>query len=337
MNKELTYRVKIDNEVIDTLLEERMKRALFIYIFLLKNGKGHATTTLNFAMIARRLKISTATNNIKTIKRAFNYLINNDLIEVYEDIEVSSKLDNVDNIKTNTLIDVRAHESESEAFFTLIEFEAIDKVYYQGSDESREDMISLLALLCRQIERREDVLEVAWFSYNKTVSLMGIDTNRYRPLIDEMKSLKVIYFDRAEIGSKSHFIYGMHENSEQVKQAVKTAEQNRRLDVRVKLNTNKVNAVVDIEIDEETGEIHYLPQTHQLHKILEDVNFEINEFTTSLLNDLAETKTEDEIVKTIEMLAGAKIEGTDKYTNIIPLHNPTGYLVNGLKRHLIAQ
>lgn len=326
------HRIKIDNSVIDNMLKNRMKRSLFIYIYLLSRAKGQPVVSIDFAEIAGYLELKTQTNNIKTIKQAVNHLIEEGLVDIHADLYRETKLSNVDDIKTNTNIYITVEETRSEEFYTLIEMDIINKVYYQKSDESKEDMIALLALLCRQIERREEVLEVAWFSQDKIVAEIGIQTNRYKPLIEEMKMLKIIYFDKAKIGKKEHYIYGMFDNAKQVKQAIEIAEKNRKLDVRVKMKENAVRTIIDADVDKDTGEIIYLPQTHRLHNLMINIGFELNEYTSATLNELAERRSEDEIVELIERLAGKRIEGTDVYSNIIPLNNPTGYIVNGLRQ-----
>lgn len=336
--KDFIFRLKIDNKVIDEMLEGRQKRALFTYIYILRELKSKEMLTVNLGILAEYLNVSTLSKNMKTIKSAVNYLIEEELVEVYSDRFGKEKLDDVDDVKTNTLIHIRTEETSSEAFFTLIDVEDIDKLYYQESEEKIEDMVVMLALLSRQIERRDEVLQIAWFSQDRLVSLLKISTNRYKPLIEEMKRLEVIYFDKAQIGKKSHYVYSMYENSEDVSQAIEVAERNRKLDVRVKLKTSDVDEanVVELAVDEDTGGIEWVATTYEIQQLLNEVKYELNKNSAQMLNRFAQVKTKEVLVKTIKAIAGDKIDGTGTYSNVISLHNPTGYFMNHFKEQLIA-
>lgn len=336
-SKEFTHRIKLDNKIIDDMLKIKQKRALFIYIYLLRNLKSKSITTISLAELATYLNLPAVSKNIKTIKLALNHLVEKGLIGVYEDRFKEQNITDMADIKTNILIHAVAQESSSEAFYTLVDVDVIDKILYKKSDETIEDMMALVVLLCRQIERRDEVLQVAWYSSDKLTDMLGIKNKRFKPLIDEMKGMKVIYFDKAIIGKKEHYIYSMFENADQVAQAKKIAEANRRLDVRVKLDGHvDLTDVVEKNVEEETGEIIWLPTSYEVEKLLRDINYELNDYSAPLLNRVAKEYSQETLCKIIRTIIGEKIEGTNQYINIATKDNTTGFVVSGLQKSLSA-
>lgn len=342
-SKEYNFTVKLDNKIVDNLLAVKKKRALFIYIYLLRNSKNRVVSHCNLSELTSFLNLPSTSRNVKTAKISIDTLISEGLVEVYTERFRNNKLTSIDiaDIKGNTPLYIVAKESDSESFFTLIDADYIDKIFYQESEESPEDMMAILSLLCRQIERREEVLQVAWYSVTNLTSTLGISPNRYIDLITEMKKLEVIFYDKAVIkfkkGKKEHYIYSMFDDSSHVEQAVSIAESNGVLDARVKIQAlnGDMDYVVEMLADEDTGQIEWLATTRQFQQLLDDVGYELNDSSAPLLNEFATKYSPEELIKTINIIAGDKIGG--QYTNLISIDNVTGFYSSRFKKGITAK
>ncbi len=235
--------IKIGNEIVGELLKEKNRKSLAIYIYLLKKSKYHTAVSFTFNEFADVCNIQAASVNLKNMNTALQLLIDKELIEVYEDVRLRVPCD-ISNIVKNKTMYIVVSESEYESSFTLIRFNDIEKLLYADTDESFVDMLSILALICRNIERKEHVLPITWWSINKMADELHMKDERLMDRIEEMMNLEVIYYKLLKIDlhegkfNKYHYIYSLFEDAHLVEQAISNAKINQRLDRKIKVDYN---------------------------------------------------------------------------------------------------
>lgn len=339
------FLIKLDNEIVDKLLSDHKKRALFIYVYLLRWSKNRLLSYITLGDVARLINLPTSTKNLSSIREAVTQLQQMNLINVYTDRYLIQLADVSDStiIKVNTTLFFEAFEPDSKSFFTLIDTDYIDGLLYQKSEQSLEDMIAILTLLCRQIERKPDVLQIAWYSCNNMSAQLRISPNRYLKLIAEMRTLEIIYYEKAilyhENSKKEHYIYSLYEDRQHVVQAIDTVKKNGSLDIRAKLNTSAISEedVIEKVVDEESGQIFLAPANGPMYLLLNEIDFEINDASAKILNSFSNKYSPKVCLNTIKTLLGEKIPGTNAYVNLLGVENPTGFIIHKLKKSLFNQ
>ena len=231
--------IKIGNDIVGQLLKEKNRKSLAIYIYLLKKSKYHAAVSFTFNEFADVCNIQAASVNLKNMNTALQLLIDKELIEVYEDVRLRVPCD-ISNIVKNKTMYIVVSESEYESSFTLIRFNDIEKLLYADTDESFVDMLSILALICRNIERKEHVLPITWWSINKMADELHMKDERLMDMIKEMMSLRVVYYKLLTLElhnnkfHKSHYVYSLYEDSDFVEQFISDAKLIGRIDKKLK-------------------------------------------------------------------------------------------------------
>ena len=235
--------IKIGNEIIGQFLKGKNRKSLAIYIYLLKKSKYHASVSFSFNEFADICNIKAASVNLKNMNTALQLLIDKELIEVYEDVRLRIPCD-ISNIIKNKTMHIVVPESESESSFTLIRFNDIEKLLYADTDESFVDMLTILALICRNIERKDHVLPITWWSVNKMADELHMKDERLMDMIKEMMNLRVVYYKLLTLElhnnkfQKFHYVYSLFEDSDFVEQFISSAKLNGRLDKKIKFDYN---------------------------------------------------------------------------------------------------
>jgi len=338
MENVFKHNIKLDNHVITKLLEQNDKRALFIYTFALRWNIERLCVPTQISFILDLLGKKPVATNIKSVKNSLKVLEGMNLIKVYSDITLKRKAE-IDSLNKNDYIFIVAKESSSEENYTLIKVDYIDKAMINESELEKEDMVAIVLLLSRNIERKDEVLQVTWHSTEKLAKELKIRKARLFELIDGLKELKVIYFEKLtfEFGEgkkKEHLIYSMFDDSEQVKIAMKTAKANGKLDVRAKghsvSNNNDCenNILVPVDVD---GELVYDIQSMRDEDIMKAINevwfgedfigytgIELNSRSARVINEVHNRYGKEILRLALESVG---FEGAD---------NPTGYLIKML-------
>lgn len=338
MENVFEHNIKLDNHVITKLLEQNDKRALFIYTYALRWNIERLCIPTQISLILDLLNKGAAASNIKTVRNSLKLLVGMTLIKVYSDITLKKTAD-IDLLKKNDQIFIVADESQSEENYTLVKADYIDKAMINESKLEKEDMIAIVLLLSRNIERREEVLQVTWHSTEKLAKELKIRKARLFELIDGLKELEVIYFEKltfdfGEGKKKEHLIYSMFDDFEQVKMAMKTAKAIGKLDVRAKgaIKFDESDIIVP-QYDDKTNEMFY---AHQFAKdedvynclinvyfngeIMGDTNYELNTRSVGVVNDVYKKFGKDTLIKALDTV-GFESMGAG---------NPTGYLISRL-------
>jgi hypothetical protein len=238
MKTNFEHNIKLDNHVITKLLEQNDKRALFIYAYALRWNIERVCVPSSISLILKLLNKKAVASNINSVKSSLKTLVGMKLIKVYEDITLKNEA-NIDLLNKNCDIFIYAKESLSEDNYTLLKSEYVDRVMINESELEKEDMMAIVLLLSRNIERRDKVLQVCWYSTDKLAKELKIRKARLLELIEGLKELKVIHFEKLsfDLGNgkkKEHYMYSMYENKEQVGMAIETATRNGVLDGRAK-------------------------------------------------------------------------------------------------------
>jgi hypothetical protein len=315
MENVFEHNIKLDNHVITKLLEQNDKRALFIYTFALRWNIERLCVPTQISFILKLLGKQPVATNIKSVRNSLKALVGMKLIKVYSDINLKMKAE-IDSLNKNDYIFIVAKESQSEENYTLVKVDYIDKAMINESELEKEDMVAIVLLLSRNIERKDEVLQVTWHSTDKLSKELKIRKARLFQLINGLKELEVIYFEKLtfEFGEgmkKEHLIYSMFDDSEQVKMAIKTAKANGKLDARTKgaIKQNEHDIIVPL-YDDETDEMFY---AHQFAKDadvynllihvyfngenLEDTNYELNARSVGVVNNVYKEFGKDVSVK----------------------------------------
>jgi len=338
MENVFEHNIKLDNHIITKLLEQNDKRALFIYTYALRWNIERKCVPTSISFILNLLGKQPVASNIKTVKNSLKTLVGMKLIKVYSEITLRNEAD-IDSLSKNDYMYIVAEESLSEENYTLVKVDYIDKAMINESELEKEDMVAIVVLLSRNIERKDEVLQVTWHSTERLAKELKIRKARLFELINGLKEMKVIYFDKLtfEFGEgkkKEHLIYSMFDDYEQVKLALETAKRNGRLDARVKVTIKHDESDIIVqEYDEETNEMFYahrfskdedvynrLIHVYFQNEIIGDTNYELNARSVAVVNNLHKQFGKDILIHALGNI-GLELTGKD---------NPTGYLIKML-------
>lgn len=338
MENVFEHNIKLDNHVITKLLEQNDKRALFIYTFALRWNIERLCVPTQISFILELLGKQPVATNIKTVRNSLKALVGTKLIKVYSDITLKREAE-IDSLNKNDYIFIVAKESPSEENYTLVKVDYIDKAMINESILEKEDMVAIVLLLSRNIERKDDVLQVTWHSTDRLARELKIRKARLFELINGLKELEVIYFEKltfefGEDKKKEHLIYSMFDDSEQVKMAMMTAKANGRLDARAKGATKHDESDIIVqEYDDETNEMFYahrfakdvdvynrLINVYFNGEILGYTNFELNARSVDVVNNVYKEFGKEILVQALDAV-GSESMGAS---------NPTGYLISRL-------
>ncbi|KEZ47162.1 hypothetical protein [Metabacillus indicus] len=338
MENVFEHNIKLDNHVITKLLEQKDKRALFIYTFTLRWNIERLCVPTQISFILDLLGKQQVSANIKSVRNSLKVLVGMNLVKVYLDVTLKRKAE-IDNLNKNDQIFIVAKESPSEENYTLVKADYVDKSMINESELEKEDMVAIVLLLSRNIERKDEVLQVTWHSTEKLAKELKIRKARLFELIDGLKELEVIYFEKLtfEFGEgkkKEHLIYSMFDNSEHVNLAMITAKANGKLDARVKSrnlsvnNESDNNILVPVDVD---GELEYDIQSMRDEAIMKAINevwlgddflgytgIELNRRSARVINEVHNRYGKEILRLALERVG---LEGAD---------NPTGYLIKML-------
>jgi hypothetical protein len=341
MENVFEHNIKLDNHVITKLLEQNDKRALFIYTFALRWNIERLCVPTQISFILDLLGKQPVATNIKTVRNSLKVLVGMKLIEVYSDITLKTlmKEAEMESLNKNDYIFIVAKESLSEENYTLVKVDYIDKAIINESIHEKEDMVAIVLLLSRNIERKDEVLQVTWHSTERLAKELKIRKARLFELIKGLMELEVIYFEKltfefGEDKKKEHLIYSMFDDSEQVIMAMKTAKANGKLDARAKghsLSNNngcENNILVPVDVD---GELEYDIQSMRDEDIMKAINevwfgedfigytgIELNSRSARVINEVHNRYGKEILRLALESVG---FEGAD---------NPTGYLIKML-------
>ena len=234
--QDFIYRVKMDNRVIDDMLESDNKRALSMYVLFLRMTKTTPFTTTTIGEMLRFFKLNRGTNQIASLKSQIRILQLNGLIEVYDSMGLDCAMD-IDSAKWNSVMYVTASESISTEEFTLVDFDDIDKALFRCA-ENVDTVISTVLFICRCTERRKDIRPIMWFSIESFAKELHISKKSFMDISATMMEDSIIYFKKADIkkGNKasSHNIYSLYCDRIHVDNAVDIIKSNGVLDRSVK-------------------------------------------------------------------------------------------------------
>ena len=234
--QDFIYRVKMDNRVIDEMLESDSKRALSMYVLFLRMTKTTPFTTTTIGEMLRFFKLNRGTNQIASLKSQIRILQLNGLIEVYDSMGLDCAMD-IDSAKWNSVMYITALESISTEEFTLVDFDDIDKALFRCA-ENVDTVISTVLFICRCTERRKDIRPIMWFSIESFAKELHISKKSFMDISATMMEDNIIYFKKADIkkGNKasSHNIYSLYCDRIHVDNAVDIIKSNGVLDRSVK-------------------------------------------------------------------------------------------------------
>ncbi|MED1085496.1 hypothetical protein [Bacillus mycoides] len=327
METKFEHNIKLDNHVITKLLEQNDKRALFIYTYALRWNIERLCVPTPISFILELLGKKPVATNIKSVRNSLKILVEMKLIKVYSEITLKNEAD-IDSLNKNDFMYLVAEESSSEDNYTLLKAEYIDMTMINESELEREDMMAIVLLLSRNIERRDEVLQICWHSTDKLTKELKIRKARLFELIDGLKKLEIIYFEKLsfEFGKekkKEHYIYSMFEDKEQVGVAIQTATRNGVLDGRAKgikpADEGMVSNEVIISYVDEDGAVNYAVD-QAVNSRLESIGVELNANSVKRINDIKEQyglRILLDILKDISYIVGG-------------IDNPTGYVMKML-------
>lgn len=327
METKFEHNIKLDNHVITKLLEQNDKRALFIYTYALRWNIERLCVPTPISFILELLGKKPVATNIKSVRNSLKILVEMKLIKVYSEITLKNEAD-IDSLNKNDFMYIVAEESSSEDNYTLLKAEYIDMTMINESELEREDMMAIVLLLSRNIERRDEVLQICWHSTDKLTKELKIRKARLFELIDGLKKLEIIYFEKLsfEFGKekkKEHYIYSMFEDKEQVGVAIQTATRNGVLDGRAKgikpADEDMVSNEVIISYVDEDGAVNYAVD-QAVNSRLESIGVELNANSVKRINDIKEQyglRILLDILNDISYIVGG-------------IDNPTGYVMKML-------
>lgn len=327
METKFEHNIKLDNHVITKLLEQNDKRALFIYTYALRWNIERLCVPTPISFILELLGKKPVATNIKSVRNSLKILVEMKLIKVYSEITLKNEAD-IDSLNKNDFMYIVAEESSSEDNYTLLQAEYIDMTMINESELEREDMMAIVLLLSRNIERRDEVLQICWHSTDKLTKELKIRKARLFELIDGLKKLEIIYFEKLsfEFGKekkKEHYIYSMFEDKEQVGVAIQTATRNGVLDGRAKgikpADEDMVSNEVIISYVDEDGAVNYAVD-QAVNSRLESIGVELNANSVKRINDIKEQyglRILLDILNDISYIVGG-------------IDNPTGYVMKML-------
>lgn len=250
LNRDSSKYVKVDNSVIEGLYNSKNgKRALFIYSYMSNIGLCGGAINTTLSQIIDLFDLKTTTGSKTSIGEAVSILVDMELFVLYEDRRMS-KLSSIEDVikKPKDTFWIKVNASESDKNYTLIPAKYINKIVQCASDKSVEDMFTILSYICLKVERRSLVSPVMWVGMNNISKDTHITGKKLKVVLDEMMEIKVIYYKKANMtNGKSGYIYGLYENQEWVDNSVAIAENNNKLDIRVKSISSADDAIVVID------------------------------------------------------------------------------------------
>ncbi|WP_257206902.1 hypothetical protein [Bacillus wiedmannii] len=265
--------------------------------------------------------------NIKSVRNSLKILVEMKLIKVYSEITLKNEAD-IDFLNKNDFMYIVAEESVSEDNYTLLKAEYVDMTMINESELEREDMMAIVLLLSRNIERKDEVLQVTWHSTDKLTKELKIRKARLFQLINGLKELEVIYYEKLSFDlsngkKREHYIYSMFEDKEQVGVAIQTATRNGVLDGRAKGikpadEDMASNEVVISHVDED-GLVDYAVDMVVNNK-LELMGIVLNTNSVKRINEVQEQYGYRILLEAL----------TDISYSIQGIDNPTGYMMKML-------
>lgn len=326
------HNIKLDNHVITKLLEQNDKRALFIYTYALRWNIERLCVPTQISFILHLLGKQPVASNIKSVRNSLKLLVGMKLIKVYSDITLKNAA-NVDSLNKNDYMYIVANEPLSVENYTLVKADYIDKTMINESELEKEDMVATVLLLSRNIERKDEVLQICWYSTGKLSKELRVRKSRYFELIEGLKELEVIYYEKLVFEEKKeHLIYSMFADREQVGMAIKEAKKLGVLDRRAKGNIRDYedNILVPVDVD---GKIEYdiksmkdedimkaIYQTYFEGEFIGYTGIELNSGSVKAINQVYKQYGKDILLNTLENMG---LEVMDK-------DNPTGYIMKML-------
>ncbi|PEJ06804.1 hypothetical protein CN684_17730 [Bacillus wiedmannii] len=327
METKFEHNIKLDNHVITKLLEQNDKRALFIYTYALRWNIERLCVPTPISFILELLGKKPVATNIKSVRNSLKILVEMKLIKVYSEITLKNEAD-IDFLNKNDFMYIVAEESVSEDNYTLLKAEYVDMTMINESELEREDMMAIVLLLSRNIERKDEVLQVTWHSTDKLTKELKIRKARLFQLINGLKELEVIYYEKLSFDlsngkKREHYIYSMFEDKEQVGVAIQTATRNGVLDGRAKGikpadEDMASNEVVISHVDED-GLVDYAVDMVVNNK-LELMGIVLNTNSVKRINEVQEQYGYRILLEAL----------TDISYSIQGIDNPTGYMMKML-------
>ncbi|MGG1341740.1 hypothetical protein ABE244_14455 [Bacillus toyonensis] len=327
METKFEHNVKLDNHIITKLLEQNDKRALFIYTYALRWNIERLCVPTPISFILELLGKKPVATNIKSVRNSLKVLIEMKLIKVYSEIALKNEAD-IDSLNKNDFMYIVAEESLSEENYTLLKAEYVDMTMINELELEKEDMMATVLLLSRNIERRDEVLQVCWHSTDKLTKELKIRKARVFELIGGLKKLEVIYYEKLSFDlsngkKREHYVYSMFEDNEQVGAAIQTATRNGVLDGRAKgikaADEDMVSNEVIISHVDEDGLVDYAVDMEVNNK-LELMGIVLNTNSVKRINEVKEHYGYRILLEAL----------TDISYSIQGIDNPTGYMMKML-------
>ena len=309
--QDFIYRVKMDNQVIDDMLESDNKRALAMYVFFLRMAKTTPFIMTTVGEMLKFFKLNRGTNQVVSLKSQIKILQLNGLIEVYDSMKLECVMD-IDSAQLNSSMYIIPAESVSREEFTLVDFDDIDKALFRCT-ANVETVISTVLFICRCTERRKDIRPIMWFSIDSFSKELHVSKKSFMDISATMMEEEIIYFKKADIkkGNKasSHNIYSLYCDRIHVDNAVDIIKSNGVLDRSVK----RIHGVQNLS-DYTIGNKDVLSK-------LKAIGYEINsEGAIGHIKDYLNNHSESSL---LFLLSSIKFPAQIK--------NRTGYIINSLK------
>ncbi|TNV68917.1 hypothetical protein [Trichococcus shcherbakoviae] len=314
-HENFVYTVKIDNDVIANLLDSEDKRALVLYVYCLRMGMFTPCTPAKVNDMLEFFELEYQTNNMKSLKKSLAVLINSKLVDVYDDLEMT-EVANIDKLRKNRTLYIKAHESKASDYFTLIQTDVLDKIIF-NKYKNKEDMIAILALICQTTERKISVRPVTWFSMDNLIKQLHIAKDTFIKITGVMKLGEIIYFNKVRLRDnegklKEHNIYSLYKDLNSVEEAIELAAKIGSLNRSIK-NINEVIGTDDSFLNNKN-----------IGTLLDKIGYEINSNSVKTLSEYVDKHSLDSLV---ELLKYAVVMNA---TN--PKNNATGFVISLLKQ-----
>ena len=310
------YTVKIDNDVIDSLLELEDKRALVLYVYYLRMGIVTPCILAKVNDMLEFFELGYQTKNIESLKKALDVLINSKLVDIYDDLEMT-EVANISKLGKNRTIYIKAHESKASDYFTLIQTDELDKIIF-NKYKHKEDMVAILALICETTERKISVRPVTWFSMDNLIKKLHIAKDTFIKITGVMKSGEIIYFNKVRLRDnegkfKEHNIYSLYKDLNSVEEAIELAAKKGSLNRSIK-NIKEVVSMDDSFLNNQN-----------IGTLLDKIGYEINSNSVQTLSEYVDKHSQDSLV---ELLHYAIVMNATS-----PKKNITGFVISLLKQN----
>ena len=234
--QDFIYRVKIDNHVIDNMLESDNKRALAMYAYFLRMSKATPFIAITLNDMLGFFGLNRGTKQVASIKSQIEILRLNGLITVYDNMKLENVI-SIESTQVNSTMYIVPAESISTEEFTLVDFDDIDRALFRCKANA-ETVIATVLFICRCTERRKDIRPIMWFSIESFSKELHIGKKSFMDISATMMEDNIIYFKKADIkkGNKasSHNIYSLYCDRIHVDNAVDIIKSNGVLDRSVK-------------------------------------------------------------------------------------------------------